>query len=104
MGSVTIALSVSKRTKAELLKRYPWIDWSKVAVLELTKKEIFDRFIKSRKEINGKDAEFCERVDWHPVDWLPLKKEFVEELKKAGKEPRGKPMTIGEFNKWLNKL
>ncbi|MDI6738281.1 MAG: hypothetical protein QME12_07265 [Nanoarchaeota archaeon] len=92
MESVTIALSVSDMVKTELLERYPWIDWSKVAVLELTKKAIFDKYVKTGK-LSKADSEFCDRVDWHPVDWLPLKKEFVEKLKKAAKEPVGKPMS-----------
>lgn len=113
MESVTIALSVSDMVKAELLDRYPWIDWSKAAVLELTKKAIFGKYVKTGK-LSKADSEFCDKVDWHPVDWLPLRKEFVEKLKQREKGPFktakrfefwkgpfGKPMTIKELDKLL---
>ena len=69
-----------------LIEGFPWVNWSEVAREKLNKKRIFDRFIKTG-EITDKDWEFCEEIDWHPVDELPLREEFIERLKKAEKGP-----------------
>jgi len=70
---------------------------------ELKKKDIFERYIKTG-ELSDEDWMFCERIDWHPVDELPLKESFVKELEKAKDEPSGKSMTLEEFNKWCDEL
>ena len=67
------------------------------------KKDIFERYIKTG-ELSDEDWMFCERIDWHPVDELPLKESFVKELEKARDEPSGKSMTLEEFNKWCDEL
>ena len=72
-------------------------------VIKLMKQSIFERFIESRT-LSADDQEFCDKIDWHPVDELPLKKEFVEELIKSSKKPHGKAMTIDEFNKRCESL
>lgn len=59
------------------------------SVVKLMKKDIFERFMKTR-EITDEDWEFCEQIDWHPVDELPPRPEHVEELKRAVKESVGK--------------
>lgn len=100
MACITVPMEES--LKQRLLK-FPWVNWSEVSREEALKKEIFDRYVKTRK-LTGEDEKFCEKIDWHPVDWLPLKEEFVEELEKARKEPSGKPMTLEEFNKWCDGL
>ena len=51
---------------------------------ELKKKEIFEEFIKTGK-LSDEDWKFCERIDWHPVDELPLKESFVKRLQEAEK-------------------
>jgi hypothetical protein len=74
-----------------------------VSIPDELKKDIFERYIKTR-ELSDEDWMFCERIDWHPVDELPLKEEFVKELEKARDEPSGKSMTLEEFNKWCDEL
>ncbi len=50
------------------------------------KKDIFERFMKTG-EITDEDWKFCEEINWHPVDELPLKESFIKELEKREKEP-----------------
>ena len=87
----------------ERLKLFPWVNWSEVGREESLKKDIFDRFIKKDK-LSKFDQEFCEAIDWHPVDELPLKEEYIKKIKKIEKEPHSKPMNIKEFNEWCEKL
>ena len=97
MASIT--LSVSEEFKARIMS-FPWINWSEISREESRKKEIFEEYMKSHK-LSPEDQEFCDKIDWHPVDELPMKKEFIEELKKARNEPAGKPMTLKELHKLL---
>lgn len=52
---------------------------------ESMKKIIFEHYLKTRT-ITDEEWAFCEKIDWHPVDELPLKEEFKKELKKRKKE------------------
>ena len=67
-------------------------------VVKLMKKDIFERFIKTG-ELPEEDQEFCESIDWYPIDELEVREEYAEKLKSRLKEPVGKPLTIEEFNK-----
>ncbi|MEA3514676.1 MAG: hypothetical protein U9R34_04320 [Nanoarchaeota archaeon] len=100
MVSITVPLDDKLFVK---LKQFSWVNWSEVAREKLMKREIFDKYIKTKK-ISKEDERFCEEIDWHPVDELPLKKEFIERLKKAQSRPDGKSMTPEEFNKWCEEL
>lgn len=82
---VSITLSVADRLKAAL-RHFSWVNWSEIAREEVRKKEIFEEYINTRK-LSDENWRFCEQIDWHPVDELPLKKEFVEELKERKKGP-----------------
>ncbi len=82
MASLT--LSISEDLKGEL-KELSWINWSDVAREEAFKKLISENYIKTGK-ITDEEWEFCDKIDWHPVDELPLKEEFVKRLQKAKKE------------------
>jgi len=66
------------------------------AVVRLMKQDISRRFRRTR-EITDEDWEFCEQIDWHPVDELPPKPKHVEELKKALKEPSIKFNSVSEI-------
>lgn len=91
----TITLSLSERFKSEI-KQFPWVNWSEVAREEILKKDIFERYIKTG-ELSDEDWVFCERIDWHPVDELPLKEEFVKRLKEARKETPIRFNSVDEF-------
>ena len=65
------------------------------ALIEFLKREIFNRY-KQNGDLTDEDWEFCEQIDWHPVDELPIKKEHSEELKRRLKEVSGKKYTSAE--------
>ena len=94
MASVT--LSVSDDFKAEI-KHFSWINWSNIAQTEMRKKDIFDGFIESGS-ITDEDWAFCDSIDWHPVDELPLKESFVKMLKLRLTE---KPVKYGSVDKFF---
>ncbi len=92
MASIT--LSLPDRFKAEI-KHFSWVNWSEVAKEEVMKKEIFERYIKTGK-LSDEDWTFCESIDWHPVDELPLRDGFIKELEEAKKEKSTKLDSIEE--------
>lgn len=95
MASLT--LSVSEEFK-EQLKSFLWVNWSEIAREEAFKKLIFEDYIKTGK-LSDKEWEFCEKIDWHPVDELPLKQEFKEELMRRRKEKSIKLKSVSEIFK-----
>lgn len=82
MASLT--LSVSEEFKNQL-RAFLWVNWSEIAREEAMKKLIFENYIKTGN-ITNEEWEFCERIDWHPVDELPLKEEFKKEMERRKKE------------------
>ena len=79
-----LTLSIEKSMK-ENLKAFIWINWSEIAREETIKKLIFEGYIKTG-DISDDAWNFCERLDWHPVDELPLREEFIKRMKKIKKE------------------
>lgn len=100
MANLTIQLGQELKQKTI---HFAWVNWSELSKKGLLKKKIFERFMKTGT-LSNEDQEFCDSIDWYPVDWLPLREEFVKELKQSRKEPLGKPKTIKEFNKWCDGL
>lgn len=82
MASLTLSMSDEFKNK---LKNFLWINWSEIAREETMKKLIFENYIKTGS-ITGEEWKFCEKIDWHPVDELPLKEEFKKELERRKKE------------------
>ena len=82
MASIT--LSVSEEFKNQL-RRFLWVNWSEIAREETIKKLIFENYIKT-KTLNDEEWKFCEKIDWHPVDELPLKEDFKKEVERRKKE------------------
>jgi len=82
MTELTIKLPKELQTKAasQLLGK---------ALIEMIKQDISKRY-KETGEVTDEDWEFCEHIDWHPVDELPQKPEHIEELKRRMKEETGK--------------
>lgn len=95
MASLT--LSVSDEFKNQL-KQFLWVNWSEIAREEAMKKLIFENYIKTGS-ITDEEWKFCERIDWHPVDELPLKKDFKKELERRKKEKGIKFKNIAELRK-----
>ena len=86
MASIT--LSVNEELKNQL-KKFQWINWSEIAREETIKKLIFEHYLRNG-DITDQEWAFCEKIDWHPVDELPLK----EEHKKKWKEEKREGYTI----------
>ena len=80
---VNVVLTVPDHVKNKI-GLFPWVNWSEVAREEVLRKEIFERYLKTGR-LTDEDWEFCEKIDWHPVDELPLKDEFVKRLREAEK-------------------
>ena len=97
MASLT--LSVSDGFKNQL-KTFMWVNWSEIAREEAMKKLIFERYIKTGC-ISDEEWGFCEKIDWHPVDELPLKEEFIEKIKKIKKEKGIKFKSVTDLRKTI---
>lgn len=93
----TVTLSVTEEFKSRL-KRFAWINWSEIAREETLKKVIFESYMKTGK-ISDEDWEFCDNIDWHPVDELPTKEEFKKELSRRRKGPFVKLKSVEELFK-----
>ena len=94
---VSITLSVDEKFK-EQLKQFLWVNWSEIAREETIKKLIFEKYLKT-KEISDKAWEFCDKIDWHPVDELPIREDFMKKIKKIKKEKGVKFKNIAELRK-----
>ena len=95
MASLT--LSVSEGLKSEL-KSLQWVNWSEVAREEAMKKLIFENYMKTG-ELTDEEWAFCEKIDWHPTDELPLKEEFVRKMQAARKEKSIKLKSVSDIFK-----
>ena len=95
MASLT--LSVSDEFKSQL-KEFLWVNWSEIAREEAMKKLIFENYIKIGS-ISDEEWEFCDKINWHPVDELPLKEEFVKKMKGIKKEKGIKFQSVAELRK-----
>ena len=95
MASLT--LSVSDDWKNEL-KAFSWVNWSEIAREEAIKKLIFENYLKAGT-LTDEEWEFCDKIDWHPVDELPLKEEFKKELEKRKKEKSIKLKSVSDVFK-----
>lgn len=95
MASVTLPVSDEFKNK---LKGLSWINWSEIAREETAKKLIFENYVKTGV-LSDDDWEFCETIDWHPVDELPLKEKFKKELEKRKRETFLKLKSVDEIFK-----
>ncbi len=94
---VSLTLSVSDEFKNQL-KEFLWVNWSEIAREEAMKKLIFENYIKTGS-ITDEEWEFCEKIDWHPVDELPIKEEFKKEMERRKKEKSIKLKSVSEIFK-----
>ena len=93
----SLTLSVSEEFKSRL-KNFQWVNWSEIAREETMKKLIFESYMQTGK-INDEEWKVCEKIDWHPVDELPLKDEFIKKLKSIKKEKPVKLKSVSELFK-----
>lgn len=94
---VSVTLSVTDEFK-EQLKHFQWVNWSEIAKEETRKKLIFEKYMQT-KDISDEDWKFCDEIDWHPVDELPVKKEYLEKLDKIRKEKSIKVNSVSDIFK-----
>ncbi len=99
MASLTLSVSEEMRSQ---LKAFLWVNWSEIAREEAIKKLIFESYIKTG-DLNDEEWAFCEKIDWHPVDELPLKEEFIKKMKEVKKERGIKFNNINELRKIIEK-
>lgn len=92
---VNVVLTVPDHVKSEI-GLFSWVNWSEVAREEVLRKEIFERYLKTGG-LTDEDWVFCEKIDWHPVDELPLKDEFIKKLKNTEKGRFIKVESLGEM-------
>lgn len=83
----------------ERIRLFPWVNWSEFAREEMNKRRIFEEFRRTR-QLSREDEEFCESIDWHPVDEMPVKEEFIRELKETIKGPHRK-ISLEELDKLM---
>jgi len=95
MASLTI--SVTEEMKNEL-KSLQWVNWSEIAREETMKKLIFENYLKIGI-LTDEEFKFCDKIDWHPVDELPLKESFKKELEKRKKEKSIKVKSVEDIFK-----
>jgi len=69
------------------------------AVVRLIKRGIFERFTKTGT-LSEKDQEFCDSIDWYPVDELEQREEYAEKLKGIA-EGEHLPMTTDRLDKLM---
>jgi hypothetical protein len=99
MACITITV---KESLKERLSRFPWVNWSEIGREEILKRYIFEKYIKTKK-LTKEENNFCEKIDWHPVDELPLREDFIEELNKIRKGKFKRYNSIEELKKDISK-
>lgn len=82
MASMMVSLEAGLKERMDGLC---WVNWSYIAQEACVKRRIFEDYIRIGK-VSDEDYVFCEKHDWHPVDWLPLKKDFIKSIEAAKKE------------------
>ena len=95
MASLTLSINENMKNQ---LKTFMGVNWSEIAREETMKKLIFENYIKNGN-ITDEEWKFCERIDWHPVDELPLKEEFKKEIERRKKEKSIKLKSVSEIFK-----
>ena len=91
----TITVPVPDNLYREM-EHFSWVKWSEVARNTIWKRLIFEKYIRSG-ELSNEDMEFCDKIDWHPVDELSLREDFVQKLKDLKKETPIKVKDISQI-------
>lgn len=99
MASITLSLPDEFKKQ---LKYLQWVNWSEIAREETLKKVIFENYMRTGT-ITDEEWNFCEKIDWHPVDELPYKEEFKKEMEKRKKGKFIRFKNIDELRKIIEK-
>jgi len=95
MSSVTVMI---KEEEQEEVKDLSWVNWSDIAREETMKKIIFENYMKTRT-ITDEEWRFCEKIDWHPVDELPFKEEYIKKMQQRKKEKSIRVKSVSDIFK-----
>lgn len=93
MASITLSVSDEFRDK---LKSFSWVNWSEIAREEIAKKLMFENYLKTGK-LSDKEWAFCEKIDWHPVDLLPIKKGFDRKYRENKRQSSIKLQSVSDI-------
>ncbi len=77
------------------VQSFSWVRWSKVVQDGIRKRKIREVYLRE-KSISEADVAFCEEVDWHPVDELPIRQEVIDKLKKSNKRSLAAVRNVSE--------
>lgn len=87
---MNITLSVSGELE-KLIRKHPEIKWTEIArqgmlseAGKLHKLELLRKFV-DKEPISEEDFSWMDEHDWHPVDEMELRPEFVKEVQKRSK-------------------
>ena len=101
MANITLSVPDAIRMQMD---EHSEIKWSEVAknaisakVIELRKLSILKKYV-DKEPIPDEDWAWMDEHDWHPVDELPMKKEYVKSLKASMKE-KSYPFSLSEQKK-----
>ncbi|MFH1054669.1 MAG: hypothetical protein V1744_01095 [Candidatus Altiarchaeota archaeon] len=97
MACITVNVDQSLK---ERMERFSWINWSEVGRQEALKRDILEGYIQNGK-VSAEDLRFCETIDWHPVDELPIKGEYAKKLKEIERGPHSRGMNVKELKEWV---
>ncbi|MCX6665557.1 MAG: hypothetical protein NT038_05795 [Euryarchaeota archaeon] len=97
LGCITISIDKSFK---ERLEKFPWVNWSEIGREELVKRYLFHKYTKTGN-LTQEEERLCEKIDWHPVDELPISAAFIKKLKGIEKGKHSKPMTKEQLRQWL---
>ena len=92
---VSITVPMEEEFKARI-EQFPWVNWSKVGREEMVKREIFRKYLQTG-EISDEEWALCDKIDWHPVDELPMKEESIKRLEAAKRERSIKLKSVSEI-------
>jgi hypothetical protein len=67
------------------------------------KRFLFEKYLTTGK-LTKNEEKFCEHIDWHPVDELPIKQEYVKKLGTIRKGSSFKPMKSDQLTQWFKEL
>jgi hypothetical protein len=80
------------------MEHFSWVKWYEVARNSIRKREIFEKYLRYG-ELSDEDAEFCDKMDWHPVNELPLREDYVQKLEHLKKETPLKVKDVSDIFK-----
>ncbi|RLJ01635.1 MAG: hypothetical protein DRP10_03590 [Candidatus Aenigmatarchaeota archaeon] len=101
MTKVELKIGIPERKTGEKIELD--LEFLSEIVVKLIKRDILERY-KKTGELTEEDWKFCEAIDWHPTDELPLREELVKELKKIEEGEYSKELSPDELEDWFNKL